>query len=109
MDCRTDQQLLQAYAGEGSEAAFSEIVRRHIDLVYSAAFRLLNNAYLAEDVSQKVFLALAHNARQLTDRAVLAGWLHTTARNVAAKCHPLRGAPPHLGKGSCRHEGTARH
>ena len=84
MDCRTDQQLLQAYAGEGSEAAFSEIVRRHIDLVYSAAFRLLNNAYLAEDVSQKVFLALAHNARQLTDRAVLPGWLHTTARNVAA-------------------------
>jgi len=43
-----------------------------------------DNACLAEDVSQKVFLALAHNARQLTDRAVLAGWLHTTARNVAA-------------------------
>jgi len=37
----TDQQLLRNYAGHGSEAAFTEIVRRHIDLVYSAALRMV--------------------------------------------------------------------
>ena len=41
--------------------------------------------YLAQDVSQAVFVALAQNARQLTDRAVLSGWLHRTAQNLAAK------------------------
>jgi len=84
MDSRTDQELLREYAGEASEAAFSELVQRYIDLVYSAALRLVGNTHLAEDVSQKVFLALAQNAEQLADRAVLPGWLHGAARNLSA-------------------------
>ncbi len=86
MDNRTDQELLQEYVARGadSEAAFSEVVRRHVDFVYSAALRLVRSPPLAEDVSQKVFLALAQNARQLADRAMLAGWLHYTARNLSA-------------------------
>src|ERR1700748_3482591 len=39
---------------------------------------------LANDVSQGVFLALAKNARELSDRAVLSGWLHRTTQNLAA-------------------------
>src|SRR5437899_6300298 len=84
MDSRTDQELLREYAAERSEAAFSEIVRRYVDFVYSAALRLTGDSHLAEDVSQKVFLALAQSTAQLTNRAILAGWLHLTARNVAA-------------------------
>src|SRR6266496_3674193 len=41
--------------------------------------------HLAEDVTQCVFLALAKNAAQLTDRPVLSGWLHRTAQNIAAQ------------------------
>src|SRR5438093_1366753 len=41
--------------------------------------------HAAKDVTQSVFIALAQNARQLTDRQVLAGWLHATARNLASK------------------------
>jgi DNA-directed RNA polymerase specialized sigma24 family protein len=81
----TDQQLLGDYAERRSEAAFAELVRRHVDLVYSAAVRMVCDAHLAEDVSQAVFVALAQNARQLTDRPVLSGWLHRTAQNLAAK------------------------
>src|SRR5205807_744643 len=33
--------------------------------------------------SQKVFLALAQNARRLGDRAVLSGWLFCTAHNLS--------------------------
>ena len=43
------------------------------------------DSHLAQDVSQAVFVALAQNARQLTDRPVLSGWLHRTAQNLAAK------------------------
>ena len=81
----TDQQLLRDYTGRHSEAAFAEIVRRHINLVYSAGLRMVRDAQLAEDVAQGVFVALAQNARRLEDHPVLSGWLHRTAQNLAAK------------------------
>jgi RNA polymerase sigma factor (sigma-70 family) len=80
----SDQQLLGEYARSGSEAAFAELVRRHVDCVYSAAFRMVGEAALAEDVTQGAFVALAQNARRLMERPVLSGWLHRTARNLAA-------------------------
>jgi len=80
----TDQQLLRDYSERRSEAAFTELVRRHVDLVHSAALRMVRDAHLAEDVTQGVFLALARNAAQLTSHPVLSGWLHRTAQNLAA-------------------------
>src|SRR6266581_674620 len=84
MKSLTDQQLLRDYSEHRSEAAFAELVGRHVDLVYSAALRMVRDAHLAEDVTQGTFVALAQNAWQLTDRPVLSGWLHRTAQNLAA-------------------------
>src|SRR5258707_7835350 len=84
MNGLTDPQLLREYTQRHTEAAFGELVRRHIDLVYSAALRMVRDAYLAEDVTQGVFLALASSAAQLTQRPVLCGWLHRTTQNLAA-------------------------
>lgn len=84
MNDRTDQQLLRDYLQHRSETAFAELVRRHIDFVYSAALRLVCDRQLAEDVTQGVFLALAQNAGRLAKHPVLSGWLHCTARNLAA-------------------------
>ncbi len=85
MNSLTDEQLLRDYTGRRSEAAFAELVRRHVDLVYSAALRMVRDAQLAEDVAQGVFVAVAQNARQLADHPVLSGWLHRTTQNLAAK------------------------
>ena len=85
MNDRTDSQLLRAYAEQRSEAAFAELVRRHVDFVHSAARRMVCDAHLAEDVTQGVFVALAKNPGPLTDRPVLSGWLHRTAQNIAAQ------------------------
>src|SRR5262249_13307221 len=79
----SDRDLIREYARNGAEASFGELVHRHIDFVYSTAFRVLRNAELAEEVSQRVFVALARNAEKLQRRSVLAGWLHQTARNFA--------------------------
>lgn len=68
-----------------SEAAFTELVRRHVDFIYSAALRLVRDKHLAEDVTQGVFVALAKSASELAERAVLSGWLHRTAQNIAAQ------------------------
>lgn len=85
MNDRTDQQLLSEYASGDSQAAFGELVRRHLDLVYSAAVRMVVDPHLAEDVTQSVFLALARQAETLKSHAVLAGWLHRTTQNLASK------------------------
>ena len=81
-----DSELLKAYAADGSEPAFNELVRRHLGLVHSAALRLLDgNAAEAEDVAQTVFTDLARKARELANHGSLAGWLHTSTRFAAGK------------------------
>jgi DNA-directed RNA polymerase specialized sigma24 family protein len=85
MDEKTDAELLRSYAQNQSEPAFTALVQRHIDLVHSAALRMVRDSHLAEEVTQGVFLALAENADGLADRSVLAPWLHRTARNIAAQ------------------------
>lgn len=81
-----DAELLRRYAADKSEAAFSELVRRHLTLVYAVALRRVGgDTHLAQDVAQQVFIALAHSAAPLSRRAVLVGWLYTTTRFKAAQ------------------------
>jgi RNA polymerase sigma factor (sigma-70 family) len=79
-----DWQLLQAYAKNRSEAAFAELVRLHLDWVYSVALRHVGDPHLAEDVVQSVFVLLASKARDLGPGTLLGGWLFRTTRHVAA-------------------------
>ena len=85
MNDLSDQKLLRDYAEQRSEAAFAELVRRHVDLVYSAALRMTGEGESARDATQAAFVALAQNASRLAGHPVLSGWLHCTARNLAAK------------------------
>jgi RNA polymerase sigma factor (sigma-70 family) len=79
-----DAQLLRRYATERSEAAFAELIRRHVDLVYSAALRLVNgDAHGAQDLTQQVFVELARRAKPLARHPALVGWLYTTTRQMA--------------------------
>jgi RNA polymerase sigma factor (sigma-70 family) len=79
------QQLLADYVQNGSETAFRELVARYIDLVYSAAVRLVNgNAHLAQDITQTVFIDLAQKARTLSSEVMLGGWLHRHTCYVAS-------------------------
>ena len=79
-----DAELLGRYAADHSEAAFGELIRRHVDLVYSAAVRLMNgDIHQAQDVTQQVFSELAGQARRLAGHPALVGWLYTTTRRMS--------------------------
>jgi RNA polymerase sigma factor (sigma-70 family) len=94
----TDTDLLRRYAQDGSEAAFGDLVARHVNLVYSTALRILNgDKHLACDVAQSVFTDLARKGMQLCAREgrgsnteattclSISGWLYTSTRFAAAK------------------------
>jgi RNA polymerase sigma factor (sigma-70 family) len=80
----TDHELLADYARTGAEAAFVQLVARHINLVHSAARRYTDSDAQAEEITQAVFLILARKAGKLSEDTVLSGWLYQTARLTAA-------------------------
>lgn len=87
MQPKPDAQLLRDHAEQRAEGAFTEIVNRHTNLVYSAALRQVGSPEVAADIAQKVFLGLARGARTLATRlpanASLAGWLCRSTRNLS--------------------------
>lgn len=81
-----DGQCLRRYRDTGDADAFSQLLRRHVNLVYSAAFRQTGeDALAAEDVTQTVFIALARKAGALVDHPCLSGWLYSSVRIAAAE------------------------
>ncbi len=88
----SDLDLLRQFARENSQDAFAEIVRRHLDLVYSAALRQVRSPQLAEEIAQSVFADLARVAA--TPSSPLSGydalsqihltpWLYAVTRRTA--------------------------
>src|SRR6185437_11244689 len=83
--------LLKDYASTGSQSAFTELARRYIDLVYSAARRqVYNDAHAAEDVTQAVFLLLAQKAKSIPVDRPLSSWLMTVTAYCAANARRKR-------------------
>jgi RNA polymerase sigma factor (sigma-70 family) len=82
----TDASLLNRYVTGRSDAAFAELVQRHLPLVYFTALRRLHgDSYRARDVAQIVFTQLARQASALSTHSSLVGWLYTTTRNTSAR------------------------
>ncbi len=78
-----DLDRLRQYAAHNSEEAFAALVRRHLDLVYSAALRQVRSPELAEEVAQSVFADLASNSLKLKPDTILTAWLYQVTRHTA--------------------------
>lgn len=70
----TDAELLEQHRG-GSETAFAELVRRHVNWVHSIAWRRLGDPHLAEDATQAAFVTLWRKAPRLKAGQALSPWL----------------------------------
>lgn len=74
-----DGQLLEAHVHRRDEDAFAQLVRRHVNLVFGTALRILGDRSAAEEVAQNVFVTLARKAASIRAGEGLAGWLHRAA------------------------------
>ena len=80
MNERNDRELLREYVTSGSDDAFAELVTRYVALIYSSALRQVGDPFLADEVTQAVFIILARKADRLKQETLLAGWLFQTTR-----------------------------
>ena len=78
----SDWELLQQYLVHASQRAFTRLVQRHVQMVYSVCRRQLGDPHLAEDAAQMTFAVLASKARSLRP-GPLGPWLYQTARYVS--------------------------
>lgn len=81
-----DYVLVWRYAEERDEAAFAELMRRHVDMVHSASLRRVGDRAMADDVTQATFMILARKARSIRrrDQEPLTAWLLNAVRYAAA-------------------------
>ena len=75
-----DMALLRTYVQQSSDEAFAALVKRHVNLVYSAAWRKTGSPDAAGEITQAVFIVLARKAGRLRPGTILSGWLWQTAR-----------------------------
>ncbi len=73
-------QLIERFGRDRAEGAFTELVRRHVGLVYSTALRQVRSPQLAEEIAQSVFVDLAGQALRLTPKTILTAWLYEVTR-----------------------------
>jgi RNA polymerase sigma-70 factor (ECF subfamily) len=68
--------------GIGDRASFEEFYRRHVALVFSTAFKILNNSNDAEDVTQEVmFMVWEKSPMYEVSRGKPLSWTVTMTRN----------------------------
>ena len=83
-----DLELLGQFAREKSQDAFTALVNRHVNLIYSAALRQVRSPQLAEEVAQSVFADLARDAGKFSGAGFqpvnsLTPWLYAVTRRTA--------------------------
>jgi len=73
----TDSELVRRFAGHDDGEAFSILMRRYVDMVYTTCWRILGDEALAADAVQETFFQLVKDANRITGS--LGGWLHRVA------------------------------
>jgi RNA polymerase sigma factor (sigma-70 family) len=81
----SDQQLLETFLHQRSEASFTALVQRQGPMVFGVCRRLLGHVQDAEDAFQATFLVLARQAASIRKHESVGGFLHGVARRIAEK------------------------
>ncbi len=94
------ERLLARYVG-GDADAFTELVGLYEEKLFAFIARYTQDAHMAEDVFQQVFIKVAINAATFDGRASFSTWLYRIARNQAIDELRKRRRHPTLGGEDC--------
>jgi len=67
----------------GDQTAFTELVEKYWDAVFSSAFSILHNIQESEEITQEVFLKIYTHLNQLKEREFFSSWLKKISFNMA--------------------------
>lgn len=76
----TDEELVRRFKG-GDREAFSELVRRYQDRVFTLCLRWLGDREAAEETTQDVFLSLFRSLADFRGESQLSTWIYRIATN----------------------------
>ncbi len=77
----SDHHLLELIAN-GSEDAFSKLFERHKNVIYSHAFHFTQSEFVAEEITQDVFLKCWLKRETLIEIETVEAWLFTITKNL---------------------------
>ncbi len=80
----SDSQLLSQYK-KGNEEAFSELLERHKDRVFTTIYLIVKDQYLAEDLMQEVFIKAIRTIKsgKYNEEGKFLPWILRIAHNIA--------------------------
>ncbi len=79
---KTDEDLVRSAKG-GNDAAFSELVRRHMERAIQTAFAAVGNYEDAKDVSQEAFVKAHHHLKRFRENSRFFTWYYRILMNTA--------------------------
>ena len=78
----SDQQVV-AWAAEGHEAAYRELIRRYQRPVLSLIYRMVRDRELAEDLTQETFIKVLNAIDRYMPEYKFSSWIFKIANNAA--------------------------
>src|SRR2546423_5748967 len=78
----SDQQVV-AWAKQGHDAAFRELVRRYERPLFSLLYRMVRDRALAEDLAQETFIKVLNGIKSYRPEFKFSSWIFKIANNAA--------------------------
>src|SRR5213083_1404054 len=78
----SDQQVV-AWAKQGHDAAFRELVRRYERPVFALLYRMVRDRALAEDLAQETFIKVLNGIGSYNPQFKFSSWIFKIANNAA--------------------------
>ena len=72
-----------AWAKQGHDAAFRELVRRYERPVFSLLYRMVRDRALAEDLAQETFIKVLNGIKSYRPEFKFSSWIFKIANNAA--------------------------
>jgi RNA polymerase sigma-70 factor (ECF subfamily) len=82
-------------AAAGDQAALTELVQRHRNLVFAVSLATVGDPDMAEDIAQEAFLTAFRSLPTLKDPTALPAWLRRITRRQCARVLRRKRVPTH--------------